>query len=284
MTGHHSYCEAQEALVEFISVHPLQRYETLVAVPKLRAPIVLVHGLFGFDRLKVAGWTLANYFSNLPDFLAAAGNRVLVARMSPTGGVVERAAQLKEFLDRESPGEPVHLFAHSMGGLDARYMISKLGMAERVLTLTTVGTPHRGTSFADWGINRLARLLAPILEAIGIPHQAFYDLTTTRCGAFNEQVKDDPRVRYFSVAGRHEGGWHSPEWQLSHPIVTLAEGPNDGIVSVASATYGERCEVWKGDHISLINWLNPLAQFRGKCQNRTEQYASLVRSLADEGF
>ena len=131
-----------------------------------------------------------------------------------------------------------------MGGLDARYMISKLGMAERVLTLTTVGTPHRGTSFADWGINRLARLLAPILEAIGIPHQAFYDLTTTRCGAFNEQVKDDLRVRYFSVAGRHEGGWHSPEWQLSHPIVTLAEGPNDGIVSVASATYGERCEIW----------------------------------------
>ena len=71
MTGQHSYCEAQEALVEFISVHPLQRYETLVAVPKLRAPIVLVHGLFGFDRLKLAGWTLANYFSNLPDFLAA---------------------------------------------------------------------------------------------------------------------------------------------------------------------------------------------------------------------
>src|SRR5262249_5187529 len=38
----------------------------------------------------------------------------------------------------------VHVFAHSMGGLDARYMISRLGMAKRVLSLTTIATPHRG--------------------------------------------------------------------------------------------------------------------------------------------
>ena len=51
-----------------------------------------------------------------------------------------------------------------MGGLDARYLISRLGMADRVLSLTTLGTPHRGTSFADWGVSRLQRYLRPLLE------------------------------------------------------------------------------------------------------------------------
>src|SRR5438876_5200182 len=112
-----------------------------MTVPTLRSPIVLVHGLLGYDRLKLYGWTLASYFANIPEFLAKPGNRILVAQLTPTGGVAERAAQLKLFLEREVGSEPVHVLAHSMGGLDARFMISQLGMAERVLTLTTLGTP-----------------------------------------------------------------------------------------------------------------------------------------------
>src|SRR2546426_12182372 len=157
-------------------------------IPKVRVPIVLVHGLFGFDRIRLAGLTIANYFPGIPECLQAAGNRVLIPSLSPTAGVAERARQLKEYLDRESPGEPVHLFAHSMGGLDSRYMISRLGMADRVLTLTSIGTPHRGTAFADWGISTLARLATPVFNAIGIPYQAFYDLTTARCRDFNAET------------------------------------------------------------------------------------------------
>src|ERR1700680_3312371 len=117
-------------------------------IPKLRASIVLVHGLFGFDRLEVAGTTLVNYFPGIPDLFQAAGNRVLIPSLPPTGGVEQRAACLKEFLLKNSANEPVHLIAHSLGGLDARYMISRLGMADQVLTLTTIATPHRGSSFA----------------------------------------------------------------------------------------------------------------------------------------
>jgi triacylglycerol lipase len=256
----------------------------VMVVPPLRSPIVLVHGLLGFDRLRVCGWTLAHYFPGIPEFLAGAGNRVLLARLSPTGGVADRAAQLKGFLDREAPGEPVHVFGHSMGGLDARYMISRLGMAARVLTLTTLGTPHRGSSFADWGLYRFGRVLKPVLDFLYVPHHAFYDLTTSRCRAFNEAVPDAPGVRYFSVAGRLEGGWCNPRWQLSRPIVTRAEGPNDGIVSVASAAYGESTEVWDGDHLSLVNWLSPLPQLQGGCRDRRANYGALLRRLADEGF
>jgi triacylglycerol lipase len=255
-----------------------------MTVPKLRSPILLVHGLFGFTRLGLGRWTLFSYFPGIPELLGAAGNRVLVAGVSPTGGTAARAAQLKAFLDRECPHEPVHVLAHSLGGLDSRYLIARLGMAPRVLTLTTIGTPHRGTAFADWGVRRLERLVRPLLGQLGIPHQAFFDLTTQKCKVFNEEVPDAPGVRYFSVAGRFNPDWLTPGWQLPARVVEKAEGPNDGVVSVASATYGERCDLWEGDHVSLVNWPNPIAQARGRHRDRAADYAALVRRLADEGF
>jgi triacylglycerol lipase len=254
------------------------------AVPKLRNPIVFLHGLLGYSRVRLGGWTISSYFANIPALLETAGNRVHVSQVHPIGSIAERAGQVKDFLNGVTPREPVHIFAHSMGGLDARYMISKLGMADRVLTLTSIGTPHRGTSFADWGVRRFDRLASPALDLFGLSFQAFRDLTTQSCQRFNEEIADSPRVRYFSVAGRHNNGWHSPEWQLPHRIVASTEGPNDGLVSVASATHGEICDLWEGDHLSLINWLNPFSAMRGLCEERSPFYARLVQRLVDLGY
>lgn len=252
-------------------------------LPRLRAPIVLVHGLFGFDSLRLGPWLIAHYFQGIPEALRAAGNRVLVAALSPTGSIADRARQLKELLDRESPHGPVHLIAHSMGGLDSRYLISHLGMAPRVLTLTTLGTPHRGTTFADWGIRRLERLLRPLFDFANLPVQAFFDLTVARCTEFNRRTPDAPGVRYFSVAGDFLLHWLMPEWQIPARILTRHEGPNDGVVSVASATWGEDCAIWDGDHLNLINWKHSWTPARRQ-KDRLENYAGLIRRLADEGF
>jgi triacylglycerol lipase len=253
-------------------------------IPKLRAPIILVHGLFGFGRVRVGGLTLTNYFPGIFENLEAAGNRVYVPWLSPSAGVSQRARQLKDYIDQVCPGEPVHLVAHSMGGLDSRYMISQLDMQSRVLTLTTLGTPHRGTAFADWGISRLRRVVGPIFQLLGLPTQAFYDLTTASCRAFNDAVRDAPGVRYFSVAGSHDGTVLSPEFLLPYQIVLEKEGPNDGVVSVASASYGERVDLWDGDHFSLVNWLNPFAPHRGFGRDPARRYGPLLRRLADEGY
>lgn len=254
-------------------------------IPKLKAPIVLVHGLFGFDRVEVAGLTVANYFPGVVDCLQGAGNKLIIPRLHPTGGVAHRAQELKEHLQRESPNEPVHIIAHSMGGLDSRYMISKLGMADRVLSLTTLGTPHRGTVFADWAVGRLARVVRPALSFLDIPHQAFYDLTTTHCRKFNEEVLSDPGVRYFSVAARHDGSLGSPEWLLPYWMVFNAEGANDGVVSVASAHFGESIDIWDGDHFSLVNWPHLVAKNRSFFgRDPASRYGPLIRRLADMGF
>jgi triacylglycerol lipase len=253
-------------------------------IPKLRAPIVMVHGLLGYGRIRVGGWTLSSYFPGILEGLEAAGNRVLVPALSPTRGVAHRARQLRDFIERESPGEPVHVVAHSMGGLDARYMVSCLDMGNRVLTLTTLGTPHRGTAFADWGLSRFERLVKPVCHFLGVPTQAFYDLTTARCRSFNLQVPDVPGVRYFSVAGQHDGHFLNAEFLLPYRIVLEKEGPNDGVVSVASANYGERMDIWEGDHFSLVNWLNPLARHRSFWRDPAARYGPMLSRLADEGY
>src|SRR5687768_12800053 len=98
----------------------------LTPMPRLRTPVVLVHGLLGFSQVDVAGRTLVEYFPGIASAMRSAGNRVFVAWLPPTEGVAERAARLCRFIREHSPGEPVHVIAHSMGGLDARYMIAKL--------------------------------------------------------------------------------------------------------------------------------------------------------------
>lgn len=247
--------------------------------PKLRAPIVLVHGLLGRGELRLGPLKLSEYFPGISKKLRQAGNRVLLPNLSPTGSVVDRAAQLKAFLDFEVGKDRVHLVAHSMGGLDARYMISRLGMEERVLSLTTLGTPHRGTAFADWGVKTLRRVVRPLLEMCGMPTEAFLNLTTDHCRRFNEEVPDAPGVRYFSVAGKHDGSLLTPEWFMSYSVVLAREGVNDGVVSLQSAQWGENFEIWEGDHFSLVNWLNPFARNRGWRRDPTPRYAPLLARL-----
>jgi triacylglycerol lipase len=251
-----------------------------MVIPRLSSPIVFVHGLLAFDRMRGG----CNFFPGIDTAFRDAGNRVFVPALSPAGSVKQRAADLKAFLDREAPNEPVHLFGHSMGGLDCRYLISRLDMAPRVLSLTTVGTPHRGTSFADWGIRRLAPLVRPCMDLFGLARDAYYDLTTTNCRTFNQAVPDAPGVRYFSVAGRFQPDWKAVEWLLPYRIIDRLEGANDGLVSTTSAAYGEDCTYWDGDHVSLINWVSPTARRRGHWPNRVPEFAALAGRLADLGF
>ena len=241
----------------------------------MTASIVLVHGLCGLHRT-YAPLLVKDYFPGIREHLESAGRRVFSASVSPTGGILRRALDLKKYIEREVPVGPVHLIGHSLGGLDARYAIAKLGLESRVLSLTTVGTPHRGSSFADWGWKRLSRFAVPFLRLIGIPHEAFADLRTESCLRFNEDVPNVPGVRYASVAGVCEKSWVGPEWALPYRIVGRAEGPNDGVVSVASAAWGERHDVWPGDHLNLVNWPNRLAKRRGQWNDRAADYANLL--------
>ena len=84
-------------------------------------------------------------FPGDPGHPPAAGNRVLVTRVPPIAGVEGRARRLGEQILAAFPDEPVHLIGHSMGGLDARGLLADPAWRGRILSLTTIGTPHLGS-------------------------------------------------------------------------------------------------------------------------------------------
>src|SRR4051812_40436946 len=104
------------------------RHPTRVPVDagsRLQAPIVLAHGLFGFNHIGLGRLTVATYFRGIPQWLRASGNRVAVTRAPAIAGVAQRAQCLGDRIEAAFPGEPVHVIGHSMGGLDARLLLAE---------------------------------------------------------------------------------------------------------------------------------------------------------------
>ena len=143
-------------------------------------------------------------------------------------------------------------------------MISQLKPANvKVLSLTTIATPHRGSAFADYlfkylGITNLPKLYKA-LEWFGFETGAFQQLTKKYMAeSFNPRTPDDPNIAYYSYGATLQPRITSV-FRKSHSIVEAAEGPNDGLVSVASARWG----TYKGtldnvSHLDQINWTNKL--------------------------
>lgn len=222
-------------------------------------PIVLHHGLLGMGNFKVGGIHVS-YFHKIDRALANLGHPILPTRVHPTGSIQARATQLKaaicSFLDRQAnPDQKLIIIAHSMGGLDSRYMITHLGMHQHVAALLTVATPHRGSSYADWVVDHIGKPLriAALARKIHLDIRAFTDLTRSACQQFNEQTPDHPDVAYFSVSTARP--WPMvPPWLLhAHRVLSEREGDNDGLVSVTSAIWGHHLGTWAADHFHSIN-------------------------------
>ncbi|KAG6000711.1 hypothetical protein E4U21_005100, partial [Claviceps maximensis] len=238
-----------------------------------RYPIVLAHGLLGFSELSLPALPTIHYWHGIKEALTAQGAKVITTRVPPSSSIRDRAARLADEIASQHVG-PVNIIAHSMGGLDARYMISKMttGRAAahaprrniQVASLTTISTPHRGSPFADYvlgadsGLMYLPRLYG-LLERAGLETGAFRELTTGyMTDTFNRDVVDDETVRYFSYgAALDEPLPLLSPFRVSGRIVARCEGRNDGLVSVRSSRWG----VYQGtllgvNHLDLINWPN----------------------------
>lgn len=127
-------------------------------------PIVLAHGLFGFAALDLGPITV-DHWRGIPAAMRAAGCRVYPAEVHPSAPIPVRAGLLAAQI--RALGEPVHIIGHSMGGLDARYAVSRLGLAGLVKSISTVSTPHRGSAIADWVHDRGSPLFKS-LGAVGV--------------------------------------------------------------------------------------------------------------------
>ncbi|KAF5380755.1 hypothetical protein D9757_007161 [Collybiopsis confluens] len=340
-TGDLSLSEPSPAPFERSNSNKLDTIHKLLENPALydplrvpRNPIVLCHGLYGFDTrgpssfpsLQIHYW--ANALNVLRDKMKA---EVIVTAVPGTGSISTRAESLDRQLQERAPGRGLNFMAHSMGGLDCRHLISHVKPTKyKPLSLTTISTPHRGSPFMDWcsenlGLGKLAReekrllsktshrsrsdqssqsssspkesrstlslsslpssfttLLLSILDS-----PAYANLTSAHLNnVFNPATPNDPRVKYFSVAGRMPAVsiWHPlwlpkfvlddfeqkerqrlrASWEEKHgdfqeidaqyrPLWALEdEWGNDCLVTVQSSKWGEFLGVMEGcDHWTI---------------------------------
>lgn len=175
---------------------------------------------------------------------------------------------IKELTD-DVPGGKVNIVAHSMGGLDMRYALSKLDIARHVSSFTTVSTPHRGTSLAELTLKTPEAIrdkLADFLDWMGdriYPHTKSDSVASaaqlTRqyiTGTFNPAVPDVDDIPYYSYTSAVGKGTNEPirviaRYQNKH--IYENEGPNDGMVSVESATWGEHIGTYNLSHLEQMN-------------------------------
>ncbi len=145
-------------------------------------PIVLVHGLFGFDSLLGV-----DYFYGIPGNLRANGAKVFVAEVSAANSTEVRGEQLLAQVNTIlalTGASKVILIGHSHGGPTIRYVA---GVAPgKVASVTLIGGVNKGSRVAD--LLRRALPVGSFTEAIVTSTaNALADIITALSGAKSPQ-------------------------------------------------------------------------------------------------
>ena len=168
---------------------------------KTQYPIVLAHGMAGFDEL----FGVYEYWFGIPDALEDKGATVFVTSVSQFNTSQERGEQLIAQIETITAitGKPkVNLIGHSHGGLDVRYVAAT--RPDLVASATSVGSPHKGADLADYLASNIEdgsftqSVLSYFAESLGVvlgllsgsvePQDAIAaldQLTSTGTAAFN---------------------------------------------------------------------------------------------------
>jgi alpha/beta hydrolase fold len=136
-------------------------------------PILLVHGLI--DNRSV--------FTVLRRALRRRGfGQVRTVNYSPFTSDIRDASRVLgryvEALCAQTGYERVHMIAHSMGGMIARYYVQRLGGDARVHTLVTLGSPHGGTRAAHLVPLPVVRQLRPGSDVVAELARPAYECRT----------------------------------------------------------------------------------------------------------
>lgn len=264
------------------------------AVCKTRYPLVLVHGV-GFRDLKYI-----NYWGRIPKELIRNGATVYYGNQEAWGTIEYNAQDIKNkilHILKETGAEKVNIIAHSKGGLDSRYLISKLDMADCVATLTCMSSPHRGCKFVDLACKipeKVYKAIAAFFDkrykSFGDKNPDFYtasrQFATAHSKRFNEDVRDAEQVYYQSYASVMKSPFSDYILTIPYILARITDGENDGLVSVDSAKWGEFKGVLKNKYRRGISHgdIIDLRRDDYKKFDVIEHYVKIVSELKASGF
>ncbi|HEU4844325.1 MAG TPA: triacylglycerol lipase [Burkholderiaceae bacterium] len=226
-------------------------------------PIVLVHGLFGFDSLGPV-----DYFYGIASGLQSGGARVYVTTVSAANSTEVRGEQLltqvKQIL-AATGATKVNLIGHSHGGPTARYVASV--RPDLVASVSSVGGVNKGSRVADVLIgavpdvtytlaNAVAGLISFLSGSPTLPQDsvaAAQSLSTAGTAAFNSQHPEGVPTTAcgegaYQVNGVYYFSWSGAQpytnfFDISDPVLALTSlafdgAKNDGLVSSCSSHLG----------------------------------------------
>ena len=277
-------------------------------------PIVLVHGLFGFDKIGPL-----EYFYGVHDQWTARGRQVFAPRLDAVQASDVRGAELVAAIDdalAQTGAQKVVLVGHSQGGIDARWAANHA--PDKVVAVVTIATPHRGSPVADVAAGILPGDSSAALDALAdffgaselgssssFPG-AIQTLTTAGAAAFNAATPDAPSVTYYSIAGRSNlagpcasGDPIATKWDSQvdpmglellplSGILAAAALPDtpvqDGLVTVDSATWGNFLGCIPADHIDEVGQVAGASPGIGNNFDYTTFYGDLETFLTANGY
>ncbi len=257
-------------------------------------PLLMVHGV-GFRDFRYF-----NYWGRIPRELVRNGAKVYYGHQEAWGTVESNAQVLKEKIweiQRETGCGKVNIIAHSKGGLDSRYLISALDMAEAVASLTTINTPHQGSMLVDLlkglpdGFYRMVcRWIDQYFGRLGDQcpdaYRASYQLSAAYAREFNQNFPDVAGVYYQSYGSIMKSGFGSKLLCVPYWVLKLVDGPNDGLVTDRSAVWTNFKGVLTSSGLRGISHGDMIDLTREDYQgfDVLEFYVKLVEELKQMGF
>jgi len=220
----------------------------------LKYPVLLVHGMGFRDYKRICYW------GRIPRALEQMGAKIFYGGQDSNASIETNARHIAARIDEilaETGAEKVNIIAHSKGGLDSRYAISRLGMAEKVASLTTMSTPHHGSKTVD-SLLKIPAFLVKIgcafadvwFSIIGDKnpdtYSAITSFTTDAASKFNEETKDSESVYYMSYAFAMKKAYSDIFMWFPNLVVGAFEGENDGLLSPESVKWGNFRGTFRG--------------------------------------
>ncbi|HPJ40052.1 MAG TPA: hypothetical protein PLT75_16555 [Spirochaetota bacterium] len=260
-----------------------------------RYPILLVHGL-GFRDTTM----FLKYWGPVPGALKQRGASVFQSTQDAYSPLRVNAMQLKksinDIIDTTGCGK-VNIIAHSRGGIESRYLISRLGMEHKIASLTTIATPHRGSTTARVILNKvgdskiMAKMVDLYAKMIGDTNpssvSAGRGLTPEFMRSFNRNTPDAEGVYYQSYGCVIDSTYPNPVWRAMAALLAKHEGPNDGLVSAESCKWGNFRGILKcgnDAHVSHADIIGLHLLTGVRCFDAPSFYITIVRELKEKGF
>lgn len=266
-------------------------------------PILMVHGM-GFRDRKILC-----YWGRIPKILRQHGASVFFGNQDANASIEFNGAVLKNSLKKclaESGADKVNIIAHSKGGAESRFLASSLGMSRHIASITTISTPHNGSSTMD----KIMKLPTPIMKAGSLIFDVFMaisgdkkpdtyrcleQLTTSFMSGFNRKNPDVEGIYYQSFAFEMKNPFSDILMAVPFITVKLIDGRSDGFLTAEEVSWGNFRGIYTGTGRRGISHLDEVDMRRMRLSRKeprnkneisdiTQFYLEIVSELKGMGL